>query len=137
MSVISEFEDRLNAILSDPEAMGQISLLASALQREPAQESTQATSSVQPEPQETTPQEPAATFSAYSDSSAGGDVFSLFAQMLRPAGTENEVETLLCALRPFLNEERRAAVDQVLRLLKLALLAQEAMNLLKGDDPLV
>ncbi len=100
---MGEFEEKLNAILSNPEAMAQVASLAQSLGQ--SQEHSEAPPSPAP-------------------SSGGEGLFGLDPALLQkvlPLLTElndsrtGEREQLLYALRPFLKESRRDKVDQALR----------------------
>lgn len=100
---MGEFEEKLNAILSNPEAMAQVASLAQSLGQ--SQESAEAPPSPAP-------------------ASGGEGLFGLDPALLQkvlPLLTElndsrtGEREQLLYALRPFLKESRRDKVDQALR----------------------
>lgn len=99
---MGEFEEKLNAILSNPEAMAQVASLAQSLGQQQSQE----------------PQ-PAPPPSSGPESGFGLDPALL--QKVLPLLTElndnkaSEREQLLYALRPFLKESRRDKIDQALR----------------------
>lgn len=100
---MGEFEEKLNAILSNPEAMAQVASLAQSLGQQQTQE---------PQPAQQPP-------SSGAESGLGLDPALL--QKVLPLLTElndsraSEREQLLYALRPFLKESRRDKVDQALR----------------------
>lgn len=48
---------------------------------------------------------------------------------LMSGGEEDERSTLLCALKPFLSDERKPDIDRVIKLLKLSKLAQTAQEM--------
>lgn len=101
---MGEFEEKLNAILSNPDAMAQVASLAQSLGQ------SQGTSQETPSPSAPPP--------------GGEGLFGLDPALLQkvlPLLTElndnrsGEREQLLYALRPFLKESRRDKVDQALR----------------------
>ena len=99
---MGEFEEKLNAILSNPEAMAQVASLAQSLGQQPQE----------PQPAQQPP-------SPAPESGFGLDPALL--QKMLPLLTElndnktSEREQLLYALRPFLKESRRNKIDQALR----------------------
>lgn len=103
---MGEFEEKLNAILSNPEAMAQVASLAQSLGQQQPQESP-------PAQQQSSPP------SSGAESGLGLDPALL--QKVLPLLTElndnraDERAQLLYALRPFLKESRRDKVDQALR----------------------
>lgn len=127
---MSEFEEKLNAILSSPEAMAQVASLAQSLSG--GQET--------PPAQETFPP-PAAPTQSGSDGGLGSLLGSLDPSMLQKllplAGELNsprnsEREQLLRALAPFLKESRRSRVDQALKAARMIRLGKEFLGRL-GD----
>lgn len=106
---MSELEDRLNSILSDPGQMERIAGLARSLMggggEAPAQEPAEA-----------------AVFKRL-----GG----LMAQGSRMPSRE---QALLRAMEPWLSEKRRAKLDRALQLARMAKLAQAAMGELGGES---
>ena len=123
---MSEFEDKLNAILSNPEAMAQVMGLAQSLSGSGAFGSTQ---------EEKKP--PAGT----QASSAVGGIGDLFSQIdpkmlerLLPllgelgSGNNDERMQLLYALRPFLKPERQDKVERAARAAKLIHLGKKLLS---------
>lgn len=112
---MAEWEEKLNTILGDPEAMGQIMALAqnlglSAPQGEAPPEEGQ-TPAAPPPPEG----QPAALLSA----ALGGD--------------SDRRTALLTALRPFLKAERRETLDRAIRLGRMARMAGTALRLFQAD----
>ncbi|MBQ3102704.1 MAG: hypothetical protein IJC58_00280 [Oscillospiraceae bacterium] len=110
---MAEFEDKLNAILSDPESMAQILQLAQNFSS-PAEEASD------------------------KGSGDGFDFFSLLGSDFDPGlitkllplikeygkGQNSNASQLLKALQPFLKEERQAKVDQALQLARILRIAK-------------
>ena len=129
---MSEFEEKLNAILSSPEAMAQVASLAQSLSG--GQETLPA--------QETFPSpSPAAAPPPSSDSGLGSLLGSLDPSMLQKllplvgelnSPRNSEREQLLRALAPFLKESRRSRVDQALKAARMIRLGKEFLGRL-GD----
>lgn len=119
---MAEFEEKLNAILNDPQAMGQILSAAKALsgQEEDVQTADGDLSS---------PAEPA------------GDPLSALGQLdprllqvgmrllSEYTGSDDRKTALLEALKPFLRPERRAKVDQAVKIAKLSRVIRTAFQL--------
>ncbi len=134
---MSEFEASLNAILSNPDAMGQILSLAQSLgqggQKEDAP--SEETSASETESGPGTPET--------------GEVlpgFPLDPSMLRLAsGVMGELQkggsdknmTLLSALRPFLKESRQSKIDQAVQMAQLSRVAKAAFRMMKGGGDTV
>ena len=95
------FEDKLNAILSDPDAMSRISDMAKSL------------FSGQGDAQKTEPE---------SDPT----LIKRVAGLLRGNALRPDETALLSALRPFLSEERRVRLDRAIKLARFASLAKIA-----------
>lgn len=121
---MSDFEDKLNAILSNPEAMGQIMNLAQSLNpggsgadgpQKDAQEADTAKD-------KSTPPEGGVDLSGLSG--LLGQIDPKMIQRLLPlagelTGSNDERLQLLYALRPFLKPERRDKVDQAAKTARL------------------
>ncbi len=89
---MSEMQDAINQILSDPEAMKQVQSLGEQL----------GLSKPQPKP------EP-----------EGLGALTKLAPLMNRFSADDEVSRLLEALRPFLGEEKRRRLDQAARLMRL------------------
>lgn len=137
---MAEFEEKLNALLSDQEAMGQILSLAKTLGGSQDAGSSSSDSSEH-------------TFNDTPDMAQNlSDLFSNFSGSLDPgmlqmlgkliaeygAGGQKEDQNLalLSALRPFLKEKRSAKIDQAVQLAKFSRVARVAFQTLRGgEDP--
>lgn len=132
---MSEFEDKLNAILSSPEAMEQISAIASSLGQSGGQ-SSQGNEEQHPEEQNT------------SEGAGGGDLAGLGSLLggfdpgmltkLLPLMQEyqsgnEEKQALLNALKPFLRRESQEKVDKAIRITRLSRVIRASMTLFKED----
>ena len=147
---MAEFEEKLNAILSDPQAMGQIASLAQALTGEHAGESAPPPAA---EPAEAGPAGEAAGQAGTTDWSAllgmlggGGDSNPLSAlseldpQLLQAglrlfseySATDDRKVALLNALKPFVKPERYAKVDKAVQIAKLARVIRVAFQLFQS-----
>ena len=128
---MAELEEKLNAILNDPQAMGQIPAAARA-------------PSGQDEGEKTADQAPGEGPSAAAENGpAAGDAGQLFSALgdldprwvklgVRLMGEysrqDDKKAALLEALKPFLKPERRAKVDQAARLARLSRVARAALR---------
>lgn len=119
---MAEFEEKLNAILNDPQAMGQILSAAKAL-------SGQEEGPPPADPETPLPEEPA------------GDPLSALGQLdprllqvgmrllSEYTGSDDRKTALLEALKPFLRPERRAKVDQAVKIARLSRVIRTAFQL--------
>ena len=134
---MSEFEDKLQSILGNPQAMDQIMSIARSISGNPPTQEG-------PDPsEELFPQ----TIQTASNSN---DPFSLLNELdprLLQIGmrllseynsNDNKTAALLCALQPFVREERYAKVDKAIQIAKLSRLIRIALeSFRKGDADLV
>lgn len=112
---MSDFDEKLNKVLSDPEAMAQIAALAQSIQGGAPSETA--------EP----PKAGAPDLSALGlDPKLLSQLTPLLRQLDRPES--QETSAFLYALRPFLREERRSKVDRAVQLAKLIHLAKSYLG---------
>lgn len=148
---MDDFEEKLNAILSSPETMGQIMALADSITGQtPAAEAEpapQATASAPPAPLAPAPSAPSSSpdlsgLSGLTAALSGGNsplamLQNLDPAMLRTVGTlfqefnrpDDEKAALLQALRPFLRPERWAKVEKAIQITRLSRVIRAAMQL--------
>ena len=109
---MADFEDKLNAILSDPESMAQIMQLA------------QSFASPVPESPTETQNADNNLFSALGGIDPG--LISKLLPLLQEYGKGQNSETarLLTALQPFLKEDRQAKIDKALQLSRMIHIAK-------------
>lgn len=112
---MADFEDTLNAILSDPDTMGQIMALAGKLGGET------------PPPQEAPP----AQEFPLPDLGQIGKLLEIFQAC---QGPRDQTMTLLHALRPFLSTARQEKMDRAIRMAGLSQAARQAYQLWKEGD---
>lgn len=138
--MIADFEDTLSAILSNPEAMGQIMSLAKSLGGNQQSQAAPSPSQQDEERQEEGSSPPQLE-----------DLFSLFSGNIDPSmltmlsgimkeygsGQEDQNLALLAALRPFLKEKRQAKIDQAIKLAKFSRIARLAFQTMKGGEDFV
>lgn len=119
---MAEFEEKLNAILRDPQAMGQILSAAQALSGEGGGEA----------PSQPDPGPPEGLDAALR----GLDprLLRLGMGVLGELGAGDDRKTaLLEALRPFLRPERQARLDRAIRAARLSGALRAALRLLRED----
>ena len=124
---MAELEEKLNAILGDPRAMGQIMELARSLSG--GEEGTGKSGG---------PDQPAAEPEASRE--AGPDPSAQMGQLdpdavrrgmrllLARGGEDSRSAALLSALKPFLKEDRRAGLDRALQLARMIRLVRTALS---------
>ena len=130
---MAEFEEKLNAILSDPQAMGQIASLAQALTGEHAGESA-------PPPAATDWSALLGMLGGGGDSNPLSALSELDPQLLQAglrlfseySATDDRKVALLNALKPFVKPERYAKVDKAVQIAKLARVIRVAFQLFQS-----
>lgn len=108
---MSEMEEKLGAILSNPQMMQQIMSMAQAM-------------SPPPEPQGRPEQPPEPAPPALPDFS----VMQKLAGMTRQSGIDKNQQALLRALSPYISRERSAKLEKAMRAAKMARLASVFLN---------
>ena len=103
-------EDKLSAILSDPDAMGRIAEMAKSLAGEEG------------------------GGEAGRAAEADEGLIRRAMKLMRSRALSGDENALLKALRPFLSEERRRRLDRALKLAQLASLASLAGEFAGGED---
>lgn len=155
-----DFSEKLNAVLSNPDAMGQIMSIARSLGGEGAEPAPQPQAAEPPPAAELSPALPAAQEPAMPDlsgllgllggltgggsspqpSAAPANLLSGLDPRLIQTGLrlfseynreDDRAAALLTALKPFLKEERAAKIDRAARAAKLARLARVALEMFK------
>lgn len=137
---MAEFEDKLNSILGNQEAMSQIMALARSLSGEQPQEKPPALE-VPGEDQENT-YVPAANAQEVSAPDLSALLGQIDPQMLQIGmevvrqvqSTQDRNAALLKALRPFLREERRARLDRALQIARMTKLIRATLSALGGKE---
>ena len=131
---MGELEDKLNTLLSDPDAMAQVMQLAQSLSGAQSPQESGGTPSPPPSADDTGGALPSAgDMSALLSQLTGGLDPQLLARLLpvmrqlnRPESSETAA--LLSALRPFLREKRRDKVARAAQLAKLIHLAKQFLT---------
>ena len=125
---MAEFDDKLNSILSNPDAMAQILQLAQSLGGDPAPAAPAAPAQAPPPP----PPPP----------QTGGDGASLLGGALDPqllsrllplvrelgGSRDSNARQLLYALRPYLKPERQEKIERALQLARLFLAGKKLLK---------
>lgn len=119
---MSEFDEKLNALLSDPDRMAQIMQMAQTLSGASTQSQPPPPSS--PPPPSPPPQASSASSGDLLSSLTGGLDPKLLMRLLPviqelSSDSNSSARTLLYALRPYLKQERQARVERALQLAKL------------------
>jgi len=137
---MAEFEDKLNALLSDQEALGQIMSLAKTLSG--GQDAGTSSSDSSDRSSGEAPDMPKNLNDLISNLSGSLDpsMIQMLGKVMKEYGTGGQKEdqnlALISALRPFLKEKRRAKIDQAVQIAKFSRVARVAFQTLKGgDDP--
>lgn len=133
---MGEFEEKLNQILSSPQAMEQIMSLANSIAGTPGQQEDSGTR----EPQDAQ-NPPAQAGGAASgglgellsslDAATVGKVLELFSVYQQQT---DEKTQLLTALRPFLRPERQSRLDQAVRITRLSRVIRTALHMVQGEE---
>lgn len=130
---MAEFDDKLNSILGNPDAMSQIMQLAQSL-------SGPGPGSESPPPQSPPPQQTAAPppmgggdlFSSLSSLAGGIDpkFLSRLLPLIQELGGQRDsnARALLYALRPYLKEEKQDKVERALQLARLFHLGKKFLS---------
>jgi hypothetical protein len=127
---VAEFEEKLNEILGNQEAMGQIMALARSLSGGGEGEAQR-----EPPPADRTPRDPAPAMpSGMPDLAAlvGGldpGLLQIGMGLMQSCqGEDDRNAALLTALRPFLKEDRRAKLDRALQIARVTRLIRVALG---------
>lgn len=113
---MSEMEEKLGAILSNPQMMQQIMSMAQAMSPPP-----------EPQGRPEQPPEPAPPASA-PPALPDFSVMQKLAGMTRQSGIDKNQQALLRALSPYISRERSAKLEKAMRAAKMARLASAFLN---------
>ena len=116
---MSEFEDKLNSILNDPQQMGKIADMAKSLMGGEAQK------------EKTEEKAQDSFFPEGMDIASVAKIGKILSQVKNEA---DDKTALLQAMEPYLNETRRSKMEKGIRLARLAKLAKLALGQLGGDE---
>ena len=121
---MSEFEDKLNSILNDPQQMDKIAGLAKSLMGGEA-ENNQTNSGADGL---------SSAFASMLGSDSGMD-FGRIAGILSSGMAQNdEKQALLSAMKPYLSEKRQAKMDKAIKIASIARIARLAMGEMGDKD---
>jgi hypothetical protein len=119
---VAEFDEKLNHILSNPDAMAQIMQLAQSLGSN-SESQTIPSQQAEPNPTISTPAYTSVSQSSDPFSSLLGDpslLLKLIPLMQELGGQrDSNARALLCALQPYLKPERQDKIERALQLAKL------------------
>jgi len=125
MDAVSEFDDKLNALLSDPGKMAQIMQMAQSISggEKSSSGGSPPPSAPQP-PQQATPRQPPSTGTDLLSSLGNGldpKLLMRLLPLLQELGGQQDsnARALLYALRPYLKPERQEKVERALQLARL------------------
>ena len=127
---MADFEEALNSLLADPDAMGQIMDLANKLGLggdAPAPDQEQAEAPQEPPPAAGAPP-------PLFGPEQLGQMGKLLELLQASRRSNQEADALLAALRPFLRQERQKKLDQALQLAGLTQAARQAYRLWKEGE---
>ena len=137
---MSELDDKLNSILSNPAMMQQIMSLAQALNQSEAQQQ-------QPPPQQPPVQPPQAqqppvqppqvqqtNYAPSSDHALNPNLISKIASLMQRGSIDKNQEALLRALRPYLSKPKLEKLERAMHAAKMAGIASEMVNT-RGQSP--
>lgn len=127
------WEEKLNQILSSPQAMEQIMALANSIAGSAGQGDSSAASAGEAAQAPAPVSEDGGGLGALLsglDPGAMGKVLELFS-VYQQGGDEKD--QLLSALRPFLRPERQARLEQALRITRLSRVIRAAMGMVQGE----
>ena len=131
---MAEFDDKLNSILSNPDAMSQIMQLAQSLSG-PGPGNEPPSAPPPPPPQQAAPPSPAGggdLFSSLSSLAGGMDpkLLTRLLPLIQELGGQRDsnARALLYALRPYLKEEKQEKVERALQLARLFHLGKKFLS---------
>lgn len=135
---MSELDDKLNSILSNPAMMQQIMSLAQALNQSEAQQpppqQPQAQQPQVPQPQVQQPQISQDHFAPTNDRGINPNLLSKIATLMQRGSIDKNQEALLRALRPYLNNQKLEKLERAMHAAKMAGIASEMVNT-RGQSP--
>lgn len=125
---MSELDDKLNSILSNPAMMQQIMSLAQALNH---QSETQQPPQPQPPPP---PQSPPHNSMPSNERMLNPNLLSRMATLMQRGSIDKNQESLLKALRPYLSRQKLEKLERAMHAAKMAGIASEMVNS-RGQTP--
>ena len=129
---MSELDDKLNSILSNPAMMQQIMSLAQALnQSEAQQQQQQQQPPPPPVPQNQVQQ---ANYASSNERALNPNLLSKIAGIMQRGSIDKNQEALLRALRPYLSKQKLDKLERAMHAAKMAGIASEMVNI-RGQSP--
>ena len=131
---MAEFDDKLNSILSNPDAMAQIMQLAQSLGG-PSQGETAAAPAPQPPPAPPSPPLPAGgSLLSALDGGLDPQLLSRLLPLVQELGgaQDSNARQLLYALRPYLKHDRQEKIERALQLARLFLVGKKLLKSWEG-----
>ena len=134
---MAEFDDKLNSLLSNPEAMAQIMQMAQSLSGGQAQQVPQAPPQQPSPPPPPPPVQQAASpggnpLAALSGLTGGMDpaILTKLLPLIQELGSQNDsnARQLLYALRPYLKPDRQEKIERALQLARLFHLGKKFLS---------
>lgn len=123
---MSELDEKLNSILSNPAMMQQIMSIAQSLNQTAGEKSQQ------------TPQQAAApvqqSSESFSDHALNPNLLSKVASIMQRGSIDKNQESLLKALRPYLSRQKLEKLERAMHAAKMAGIASEFVNS-RGQSP--
>ena len=142
---MADFDEKLNQILSNPDAMAQIARLAQSLNGSPEASASATESGVPPPASANAPPTrnvsgaadaftpdasgPSAPFEAVTDD---GSSIAQFLPLLQELGGDSDARRLLYALRPYLRPQKQEKVERALHLARLFRVGKKFLSQWEG-----
>lgn len=117
---MSELDDKLNSILSNPAMMQQIMSLAQSLNKPDSQSPSPPAKQANPAPS--------------NDHSVNPNLLGKVATLMQRGSIDKNQESLLKALRPYLSKQKLDKLERAMHAAKMAGIASEVVNL-QGKNP--
>ena len=137
---MAEFDDKLNSLLSNPEAMAQIMQMAQSLSggqaqqpvQQPQQRPVQPPPPPPPPPVQQTVSQGSNPLAALSGLTGGMDpaMLTKLLPLIQELGSQNDsnARQLLYALRPYLKQDRQEKIERALQLARLFHLGKKFLS---------
>ena len=129
---MSELDDKLNSILSNPAMMQQIMSLAQALNQSEAQQQQQQQQPPPPPVQQNQIQQ--ANFAQPNERTLNPNLLSKIAGIMQRGSIDKNQQALLRALRPYLSKQKLDKLERAMHAAKMAGIASEMVNI-RGQSP--
>ena len=123
---MSELDEKLNSILSNPAMMQQIMSLAQALNQQPEPQ--------QAPPPQTPPQPQRSEPEPSNDRIMNPNLLNRVAGLMQRGSIDKNQESLLKALRPYLSRQKLEQLERAMHAAKMAGIASEFVNS-RGQSP--